>query len=91
MTPFIRGILRLGISLESGSKILNCTFRCASTTRKLKIVEGKNGERIVCSPHEDVVYPEVTLPEYVWKNVHNYSDKIALVCKTTCIPAYFVL
>ena len=44
-------------------------------------MEGTNGEQIICSPYEDASYPEVTLPEYVWRNLNKYSNRVAVVSK----------
>merc|ERR1719319_1323023 len=40
-------------------------------------------DRIVRSPWPDVAIPEVTLADYVWENVDQYSDNTALVCGMT--------
>lgn len=84
MATLFRGILRLSVSVESGTKIFNSTPRCFySTARGVKIVQGANGEQIIYSPYEDTVYPDITVPEYVWGNVNKYSNKVALECGLT--------
>lgn len=36
-------------------------------------------DNIVKSPFEDVVIPEVPLPEYIWSNMEKWSNKTAMV------------
>nr|XP_032518148.1 4-coumarate--CoA ligase 1-like [Danaus plexippus plexippus] len=48
---------------------------------KMKHVWSANN--IVSSPFEDVIIPDLTIPEHVWSNMHRWSDKIAIVCGVT--------
>ena len=34
---------------------------------------------VIRSPYSDVEVPEVNLADYVWQNVHQWPDKVALV------------
>ncbi|CAG9583384.1 unnamed protein product [Danaus chrysippus] len=38
---------------------------------------------VVSSPFEDVIIPDVSLPEHVWSNMHKWSEKTAIVCGVT--------
>ncbi|XP_034832839.1 uncharacterized protein [Maniola hyperantus] len=40
-------------------------------------------DKIVKSPFDDIVVPDVTVTEYMWKNLDKWSDKTALVCGIT--------
>lgn len=64
---------------KDGTKFFNSTVRCVSSVPKMKVVQGMNGEQIIQSPYENVPLPNITLPEYVWKNVNSYSNNVALV------------
>ncbi|CAH2267399.1 jg27582 [Pararge aegeria aegeria] len=41
------------------------------------------GDGTVRSPFNDVVIPDVTITEYVWKNLDKWSDKTAVICGVT--------
>lgn len=36
-------------------------------------------DNVVKSPFEDVVIPEMPVPEYIWSNMKNWSNKTAMV------------
>ncbi|XP_072930612.1 uncharacterized protein [Epargyreus clarus] len=40
-------------------------------------------DNIVKSPYVDVEIPDITLPEYIWRNIENWVDKTAMVCGIT--------
>lgn len=72
-------MLKICSFAKSGTNLFNSTVRQVSSAQKMKVVQGSNGEQIIYSPYQDTTFPDMTLPEYVWKNVNNYSNKIALV------------
>ncbi|KMQ94980.1 putative 4-coumarate-- ligase 3-like protein [Lasius niger] len=78
-THAFRGIQRLNRVLDASIRTLNSTLRCASTSSQTRIVSGSNGERIFLSSN-DISYPETLLHEFVWNDIANYPDHIALEC-----------
>ncbi|XP_066601783.1 uncharacterized protein [Prorops nasuta] len=68
---------------KKGLKGLRCNSRCASTASKCRIVDGPKGEKIIYSPISDISYPSTFLQDFVWKNINNYENKIALECSVT--------
>ncbi|CAL1685815.1 unnamed protein product [Lasius platythorax] len=78
-THAFRGIQRLNRVLDASIRTLNSTLRCASTSSQTRIVSGSNGERIFLSAN-DISYPETLLHEFVWNDIANYPDHIALEC-----------
>lgn len=40
-------------------------------------------DKIVKSPHKDIVIPNRTLPEHIWENLERWSDKTAIACGVT--------
>lgn len=79
MESFIRGVQRMGLALKNNPRIINTT-RQASVAAKCKIIEGNNGERIFPSIYDDVEIPNLTIHDYIWKDVEKHSKLIALVC-----------
>ncbi|XP_070150446.1 uncharacterized protein [Polyergus mexicanus] len=73
-----RGIQRLSRVLDA-SRTLNFTLRCTSTSARTKLITGSNGEKIFV-PVNDVTYPEILIHEFIWNNIENYPDHIALEC-----------
>ncbi|KAM0736789.1 4-coumarate:CoA ligase 1 [Formica fusca] len=74
-----RGIQRLSRVLDASIRTLNFTLRCKSTPARTKLVTGSNGEKIFVSVN-DISYPEILIHEFVWNNIENYPDHIALEC-----------
>lgn len=81
MVTLARSTKRLALAFDTGSKLLKSrTVRHASqAVAKCKIIEGNNGERIFTSPYGDVDIPSVTIPEYVWANIQQWPNSVALV------------
>ncbi|KAK0085423.1 hypothetical protein PV325_005245 [Microctonus aethiopoides] len=82
MESFIRGVQRMGLALKNNPRIINTT-RQASVAAKCKIIEGNNGERIFPSIYDDVEIPNLTIHDYIWKDVEKHSKLIALECGIT--------
>ncbi|XP_072930548.1 uncharacterized protein [Epargyreus clarus] len=40
-------------------------------------------DNIVKSPYAPVEIPNATVPEYIWRNIHKWADKTAVVCGIT--------
>ncbi|XP_052742274.1 uncharacterized protein LOC112050465 [Bicyclus anynana] len=58
------------------------------TEKRMFIVKYKHtsiwtAERTVKSPFDDVVIPETTIAEYVWRDLGKWSDKTAVICGVT--------
>ncbi|XP_076765334.1 uncharacterized protein LOC143432552 [Xylocopa sonorina] len=79
----LRCVQRLGRIQESGVKALNRSVRCASTQTQPKITEDKNGRKIFVSPFGDYTPSDTLLQEYIWKNLGDHMDRIALECAVT--------
>ncbi|CAL7950498.1 unnamed protein product [Xylocopa violacea] len=79
----LRCVQRLGQIRESGVKALNRSVRCASTQTQIKITEDKNGKKIFVSPYGDCPPSEMLVQEYIWKDIADHADKIALECAVT--------
>lgn len=80
MESLIRGVQRMGLVLKNGSRIVNSTSaRNASAATNRQIIEGNNGERIFTSVYGDVELPSCTVPEFIWKNLEKWPQKIAVV------------
>ncbi|XP_072757261.1 probable 4-coumarate--CoA ligase 1 isoform X2 [Anoplolepis gracilipes] len=78
-THALRSIQRLRV-LDAAVRTFNSTLRCASTSTQTRIiVTGSNGEKIFL-PSNDISYPETLVHEFVWSNIENYPDHIALEC-----------
>lgn len=77
-THAFRGIQKLNRVLDASIKTLNFTLRCTSTSARTRLVTGSNGEKIFV-PLNDISYPEILIHEFVWNNIENYPDHIALV------------
>lgn len=78
----LRYARRLG-NLPEGSKILNRSARCASTQAQQKIIENENGKRVFVSPYGEYSFPDMFTHDYVWRNLHEYANRTALVCSVT--------
>lgn len=78
-THVFRGIQRLSRVLDANIRTLNSTLRCATTSSQIKIVKNSNGEKFFL-PSNDISYPESLLHEFVWSNIDNYPDHVALEC-----------
>lgn len=77
-THAFRGIQKLNRVLDASIKTLNFKLRCTSTSARTRLVTGANGEKIFV-PLNDIYYPETLVHEFVWNNIENYPDHIALV------------
>lgn len=75
----LRCAKRLGQLPESGARAFNLSARCASIQAQQKVVENENGKRIFSSPYGEYTFNPMYTHEYVWRNVSNYADKLALV------------
>lgn len=81
--------------LAACPKVYNCgrgqvfrNLRCLSTSSfcakySLPIIPSEDEKFIVRSPYTDVEIPEVSLADYVWKDVDKFTDNVALVCGMT--------
>ncbi|XP_046735771.1 4-coumarate--CoA ligase 1-like [Diprion similis] len=84
MTTLRRGTRRMWDLMENGKMIRNSSSRFISTEPKRPgIQDGKNGEKIFKSPFLSTNYPTMPVHEFVWENVGNWGDKVALKCGVT--------
>ncbi|XP_043288608.1 4-coumarate--CoA ligase 1 [Venturia canescens] len=86
MASLARGSGRLALTLEHAATkffAAKASRQLSQAATKCKILEGSNGERIFTSPHANVQIPPETIPQFVWKNVHSNSNKVALECGIT--------
>ena len=81
MASLARGTQRLALAFETGSKLLKsrAVRHASQAAAKCKIVEGNNGEKIFTSPYGDIDIPSVTVPQFVWANIGQWPNNIALV------------
>lgn len=70
-------IRRLNRVLDASIRTFNSTSKCTTMLWQTKIMKGSNGEKFFLSP--DISYPETLVHEFVWNNVENYPDHVALV------------
>ncbi|TRY77011.1 hypothetical protein TCAL_06363 [Tigriopus californicus] len=47
------------------------------------VVPAADEDKVVRSPYSDVELPECNLADFVWKNVHQWPDNIAMICGMT--------
>ncbi|XP_029176729.1 4-coumarate--CoA ligase 1-like [Nylanderia fulva] len=78
-THAFRGIQKLNRVLDASIKVLNSSLRCASTSLQTRLVTGSNGEKTFIASN-DLSYPETIIHEFIWNNIENYPDHIALEC-----------
>ncbi|XP_066592027.1 uncharacterized protein [Prorops nasuta] len=86
MTPAgqaLNRMKRFDIFAKKALKALRCNSRCASTFPMSNIIDGARGEKIIRSPFSETSYPSIFLPEFIWKNIRHYENKIALECGVT--------
>ncbi|KAG7188841.1 hypothetical protein KM043_008447 [Ampulex compressa] len=76
----LRGVQSARRIFKTATKVPNFGQRLASTMTRTNFVEGENGERIVRSPYGDYIPTDALITDFVWKNVNEYSNKIALEC-----------
>ncbi|KAK2582203.1 hypothetical protein KPH14_004556 [Odynerus spinipes] len=69
--------------LKKGAKVQFSNTRCMSAQPAQKFVQGRNGERIIPSPYGNIETLDTFIPEYVWRNVNEFSNNIALECGVT--------
>ena len=74
---------RLASSPLSVSRFSLSTSSSASAPYKLPLIPAEEEKFIVRSPYSDVEVPEVNLSDYVWKDVEQWPDNVALVCGMT--------
>lgn len=79
----LRCARRLGQIQESGATVLNRSVRCASTQARQNIIEDENGKKVFTSPYGNFTPSNMLVQEYIWKNIAEYADKIALECAVT--------
>lgn len=83
----VKSILRctqkLSRAQETGARLEKSIVRSTSTLTRSKIVEGENGERILPSPYGQVNIPDISIHDYIWRNVGNHRNHIALECAVT--------
>ncbi|XP_012538740.2 4-coumarate--CoA ligase 1 [Monomorium pharaonis] len=80
-THALRGIQRLSRVLDVGGiRTLNSILRCTSTSSQTKIVTGPNNEKIIMPLAGEASYPETLIHEFVWNDIENYPNHIALEC-----------
>lgn len=70
-----RQVVRFGSSLGTASDVANNIFKF----REHSADEGY----VWNSPYERVAIPDMTVDEYVWKNMAKWPNKIATVCAVT--------
>lgn len=74
--------LRLfSLKVENASKIKLWATSSSPFSTKYKTMEGptSKGEWIFHSPYGDTTIPDLTIPEYTWKNFNKYPNHTALV------------
>ncbi|XP_017890362.1 4-coumarate--CoA ligase 1 [Ceratina calcarata] len=79
----LRCARRIGQIQEGGAKLLNRSVRCASTQARQKITEDENGKKVFLSPYGDFTPSDLLVQEYIWKDLANHANKIALECAVT--------
>ncbi|KAL2714899.1 putative 4-coumarate--CoA ligase 1 isoform X1 [Vespula squamosa] len=80
-----RGIRKFERALlnDGASKIRYSGSRSVSVRSEEKFIRGPNQETIIPSPYGPVTYPNSKIPEYVWRNVNEFSKLTALECGIT--------
>lgn len=83
-----RGIEKFERALlnDGTSKIQRSGARSVFGGSEEKFIRGQNQEMIIPSPYGKVTYPDSNIPEYVWRNVNEFSKLIALVS----LPPWYV-
>ncbi|GAB1860530.1 Probable 4-coumarate--CoA ligase 1 [Camponotus japonicus] len=76
-THVFRGIQRLNRVLDANIRTFNSTLKCTASLQT-KIVKGSNGKKFFLS--NDISYPETLVHEFIWNNIENYPDHVALEC-----------
>lgn len=79
----LRCTQKFGRVQQTAARFLQSFARPSSAPGKSKVVEGEKGERIVTSPFGQVEVPELTIQDYVWRDLGNYLKHTALECAVT--------
>lgn len=79
----LRCARRIGQIQEGGAKLLNRSVRCASTQARQKITEDENGKKVFTSPYGEYTPSDLLIQEYVWKDIANHANQVALECAVT--------
>lgn len=69
-----------------GSESVGCIWINQVSCRKKYTypkISPEDDKLVIRSPYSDVEIPEVNLADYVWKNVDEYPENVALVCGLT--------
>ncbi|XP_033332021.2 uncharacterized protein LOC117223704 [Megalopta genalis] len=80
---FSRYARRIGQLADNAPKTLHRSARCSSTQAQRQIVENENGKRIFSSPYGEYTFIEMFTHDYVWRNLQDFADRIALECAAT--------
>lgn len=85
----LRGLTRLETLKGQQEKLLRRTIFSSQKDRVQQIQKVSDSEDIIIrSPYPSVKIPEITLEEFVWKDMHKWSDKVAIVSeKSFQIPS----
>ncbi|XP_015177887.1 PREDICTED: 4-coumarate--CoA ligase 1-like [Polistes dominula] len=76
-------IKRLESTFKDGVKIQFYNCKRGYAQSKEKIIRDNNGELIIPSPYGAITYPNMYIPEYVWRNVNTFPKLTALECGIT--------
>ncbi|XP_041981240.1 4-coumarate--CoA ligase 1-like [Aricia agestis] len=69
-----------------GSKLVRTFNELCKSSKYIVVIRNTSlwtPEGVIKSPYKDVVVPDCTLPEYMWKNLEKWAQKPALVCALT--------
>lgn len=81
---FLRCARRIGQLAESGPKSLHRSARCSSTqAQQHQFVENENGKRVFSSPYGEYTFIEMFTHDYVWRNLQDFAERVALECAAT--------
>lgn len=84
MATMIPRVLRMGMKIEAATvNYVKFQKKYLSNVIQTTVVEGANGEKIIKSPYGPVTYPEITIHDYIWQTLQNYSNLTALQCGIT--------
>ncbi|KAL4715780.1 hypothetical protein ACJJTC_006359 [Scirpophaga incertulas] len=62
---------------------LRNSARQLNKTQGLRFYNVWNGDMVVNSPFQDIVVPDMTIVDYVWRNLDKWPSKTAVVCGVT--------
>ncbi|XP_011494753.1 PREDICTED: 4-coumarate--CoA ligase 1-like [Ceratosolen solmsi marchali] len=84
MAAIIPRVQRMGMKIKAvNAQFIKLNTKYFSQTIQTNIIEGTNGEKIITSPHGPVTYPEMPINHYIWADIQNYSNMVALECGIT--------